>query len=41
MYASILRMWKKHLINEAGVDKAVKLGWITEDQAEKIKATPR
>lgn len=41
MYNSVIRMWKKHLIDEAGVDRAVKFGWITEAQAEKIKAMPR
>jgi hypothetical protein len=41
MYASVCRMWKKHMIDEAGVDKAVKLNWITAAQGEQIKKMPR
>ncbi len=41
MYNSVVRMWKKHLIDESGVDRAVKFGWITAAQAEKIKKMPR
>lgn len=41
MYNTLLRMWKKGKITEAKIDRAVELGWITEDQAETIKATPR
>ena len=41
MYNTLLRMWKKGKITEAKLDRAVELGWITEEQAETIKATPR
>lgn len=41
MYNTLLRMWKKGRITEAKIDRAVELGWITEDQAKAIKATPR
>lgn len=41
MYNTLLRMWKKGQITEAKIDRAVELGWITEDRAETIKATPR
>ena len=41
MYNTLLRMWKKGKITEAKIDRAVELSWITEEQAETIKATPR
>ena len=41
MYNSVVRMWKKHMIDKKGVDKAVQLNWITAAQAEKIKKIPR
>ena len=41
MYNTLLRMWKKGNSPEAKIDRAVELGWITEEQAETIKATPR
>ena len=41
MYNTLLRMWKKHKIDEAGIDEAVTKGWITEAQAQTIKNTPR
>ena len=41
MYNTLLRMWKKGQITEAKIDRAVELGWITEEQAETIKATPK
>ena len=41
MYNTLLRRWKKGQITEAKIDRAVELGWITEDQAKAIKATPR
>ena len=41
MYNTLLRMWKKGQITEAKIDRAVELVWITEEQAEAIKATPR
>lgn len=41
MYNSVVRMWKKHMIDEKDVDKAVKLNWITAAQGEKIKKIPR
>ena len=41
MYNTLLRMWKKGKITEAKLDRAVELGWITEEQAETIKSTPR
>ena len=40
MYNSVVRMWKTHLIDEYGVDRAVKLVWITAAQADKIKKIP-
>ena len=41
MYNTLLRMWKKGQLTDAKIDRAVELGWITEEQAETIKATPR
>lgn len=41
MYNTLLRMWKKHKIDEDGIDAAVAKGWITEAEAQKIKNTPR
>lgn len=41
MYNSVVRMWKKHMIDEKGVDKAVQLNWITAAQGEKTKKIPR
>lgn len=41
MYNTLVRMWKKHMIDEDGLDTAVKLNWITAAQAEKIKKIPR
>ena len=41
MYNTLLRMWKKGQITEAKIDRAVELGWITEEQAKTIKSIPR
>ena len=41
MYNTLLRMWKNGQITEAKIDRAVELGWITKEQAETIKSTPR
>ena len=30
MYNSVVRMWKKHMIDEKGVDKAVQLNWMND-----------
>ena len=41
MYNTLLRMWKKGQITEEKINKAVALGWITEEQAEYIKSQPQ
>lgn len=41
MYNTLMRMWKQGKLTEAQVDRAVELGWITEQQAETIKNTPK
>lgn len=41
MYKFVVRMWKQHMIDEDGVDNAVKKHWITAKQAEDIKKMPR
>lgn len=41
MYNTLLRMWKKGMLTEEKLQKAVDLGWITEEQAETIRNTPR
>lgn len=41
MYNTLLRMWKNGMLDEAAIDKAVTLKWITTEEAEKIKATPQ
>ena len=41
MYNTLLRMWKNGKITEAKIDKAVTLGWITEEQAAYIKSQPQ
>lgn len=40
MYYTLLRMWKKGKLTEEKLDKAVELGWITEEQAAYIKSQP-
>jgi hypothetical protein len=41
MYNTLLRMWKNGRLTEAQLDKAVALGWITEEQKATIMATPK
>lgn len=41
MYNTLLRMWKKGKTTAEKIDRAVELGWITEEQAEYIKAQPQ
>lgn len=41
MYNTLMRMWKQGKLTEAQIDRAVELGWITEQQAETIKNTPK
>ena len=38
MYQSLLRLRKAGKLTEAKINKALKLGWITEEQAEQLKA---
>lgn len=38
MYQSLLRLKKAGKLTEAKINKALKLGWITEEQAEQLKA---
>ena len=41
MYNTLLRMWINGKITEAKLQKAVTLGWITQEQYETIIATPK
>ena len=41
VYPFILNMWIMKRINEAGVNGQVRLGRLTQDEAEMILATPQ
>lgn len=41
MFNTLMRMWKKGMLTEEKLQKAVDLGWITEAEAEIIRNTPR
>lgn len=41
MYDRLLALYVGHQIEAEGIDNAVKKHWITAEQAETIKATPR
>lgn len=36
MFDRLKRLYEAGSLNEAGLDKAVRLGWITEDQKQEI-----
>ncbi len=37
MYQSLLRLKKAGKLTDAKIEKALKLGWITEEEAETLK----
>jgi hypothetical protein len=41
MKQTLLRLWITNRLDQAGLDKAVRLGWITQSDADEIAATPR
>lgn len=41
MYTRLLALWKDGRLTETMVDNAVLKSWITYEQGEAIKATPR
>lgn len=36
MFERLKRLYKSGALNEAGLEKAVRLGWITEEQKQEI-----
>ena len=40
-YNLFLRNWKNYRADEVDIDLAVQKGYLTEEQGEQIKATPR
>lgn len=38
MYNRLKRLYLDGRLSDAGIDNAVKLGWITQDEADEIKA---
>ena len=36
MFDRLKRLYESGALNEAGLDKAIRLGWITEDQKQEI-----
>lgn len=41
MFDFLLRKWLEHEIDESNIDYAVSEGWITQDEGNTIKNTPR
>ena len=41
MYDKLLLRWKNNRLTEAQVDLLVLCGWITSDQGDQIKITPK
>jgi hypothetical protein len=41
MKATLLRLWITNRLSIAQLEKAVRLGWITQADADEIAATPR
>lgn len=41
MYQMLLNLWVARRLTEAQVEAAVAKGWITQDQADLILATPQ
>jgi hypothetical protein len=41
MKQTLLRLWITNRLDQAGLDKAVRLRWITQADANEIAETPR